>query len=360
MTDQGIDQPAIVNSNNIVKAIAGAASNWIDPTYPQRQQAVEDTLVLGNRFTEEAMAFAINQQMSLLTEEALQTWINGRKVDDPLSIGVLNAGNIPLVGLQDWLAVILTGHAYRGVLSSRSPHLLPAFSFDVIDRCPGLDIDFLTFDELLGAVDAVIASGSEETMGSVALACEDEGIPESRRLLRGHRYGVAVLSGKESATERENLAEDIFLHEGLGCRNVAIVWAPEDLAPDAYLEAFAAFRGVFPVHERTPGILKMKQAFLNAIGVSHAYGDGLEFLVSKGEPEQQEPGHVRWATYRTRQELISWIEENTEDIQLIVTGSQSADLHHLPLPVLPFGEAQRPALNWCADGRDTVEFLVSL
>ena len=104
----------------------------------------------------------------------------------------------------------------------------------------------------------------------------------------------------------------------------------------------------------------MKQAFLNAIGASHAYGEGMEFLVSRGEPEVQEPGHVRWVAYRTREELVSWIKNHEEVIQLVVTGNQGADLLDLSLPILPFGEAQRPALNWCADGIDTIAFLFAL
>ena len=55
-----IDQQALAN------AIAEIAAKWIDPEYPLRRSVVEETLDLENRFTEEAMAFAINQQMALL------------------------------------------------------------------------------------------------------------------------------------------------------------------------------------------------------------------------------------------------------------------------------------------------------
>ncbi|MFK7846464.1 MAG: acyl-CoA reductase [Rhodothermales bacterium] len=354
-----IDQQALSH------AIAEVASKWIEPTYPQRRSVVEDTLVLGNRFTEEAMSFAINQQMSLLNEGALLEWVNGRRVSDSQLIGVLNAGNIPLVGLQDWLAVVLTGAGYRGVLSSKSPFFLPAFALDVVDLYPDLDMDFVEYDPLFDQVDAVIASGGDETIAAVREKCIENDLSEKQCLLRGHRLSIALLTGNEGAADLENLAEDVLLHEGMGCRNVSIIWAPENVSPDPYLDAFAVFRSVFPVHTRTPGSLKMKQAFLAAVDTPHAYGEGMEFLVSKGAPEQQEPGHVRWAEYRTEKELISWIENHKDEIQLVLANKHTLNrfknITELDIPdVLPLGDAQRPSLNWCADGIDTIAFLQAL
>ncbi len=348
------------NQQALAQAIASTAERWRDPGYANRVNAIEQTLSLENRFTEEAMAFAVNQQMALLRFEALVSWLKGRRMQQPATVGVLNAGNVPLVGLQDWLAVVLTGGRYRGVLSSRSPFLLPAFSEDVAAGYPDLDVAFVSYEEMLPVSEAVIASGSEETLAKVREDCVEAGIPAEKCLLRGHRYAIAILTGNETPQQRENLAEDVLLHEGQGCRNVAVLWAPEDLKPDAYLEAFAIFRSVFPVHERTAGSLKMKQAFLDAIGASHAYGDGLEFLVSKGDPEPQEPGHVRWATYRTHKELVSWIQKHEDEIQLIVTGDKRIEGWNVSPLVVPFGDAQRPALDWCADGIDTIAFLQSL
>ncbi len=350
-----------VNSSQaLAQAIAATAERWTDPAYPKRVEVIRQTLNLENRFTEEAMAFAANQQMALLRFEAIVSWLNGRQMQQPVTVGVLNAGNIPFVGLQDWLAVVLMGGRYRGVLSSRSPYFLPAFSEEVAAAYPDLDVAFVTYERLLETSEAVIASGGEDTMAQVGEDCKKKGIAKERCLLRGHRYAVAILTGNETPQEKEYLAEDVLLHEGQGCRNVAVIWAPEDLEPDAYLDAFALFRSVFPVHERTAGSLKMKQAFLNAIGASHAYGEGLEFLVSKGDPEPQEPGHVRWATYRTHEELVSWIQKHEDEIQLIVTGDKRIDSWKILPLVVPFGDAQRPELDWCADGIDTIAFLQSL
>ena len=78
------------------------------------------------------------------------------------------------------------------------------------------------------------------------------------------------------------------------------------------------FRGVYPVHERTPGSLKMKKAFLAAQNVPHAYGEGLEFLVSKGDPNFMEPCHIRWAPYKSLEEVLQWVERKIEEIRFVV------------------------------------------
>ncbi len=345
------------------EAIAEAAAAWRDPEHEARAEAVKKTLGAPNRFTEEALAFALNQPLHLLTPEAIRAWTAGREAAAPLTVGVLNAGNVPLAGLQDFLAVLLTGHRYLGSVSSKSPHLLPAFAEEIKRRAPGLPAAFAEAEEVFAQADAIIATGTDETRAWASSECAAHGIPESRRLLRGHRFGVAVLDGEESADEREALAEDVLLHEGYGCRNAALVWAPKNLSPDPYLDALAAFRGVFPVHPEVPGTLQMQQAFLEATDQPHAYGEGLEFLVSRGAPEVQRPGHLRWAEYAHLREAAGWLRENAQKLQLVLARDAVAErLSELAkgLPLAPFGTAQRPPLDWRPDGTDTIGFLAGL
>lgn len=352
-----------------VAAIASAGEAWRDPEYPVRSRAVSKTLEIpDNSFTQEAVAFAVNQQMSLLTSDGLAAWLAGRRAHSPQTIGVLNAGNIPLVGLQDLLAVLLTGHRYIGSVSSKSPALLPAFASEVSTRHGGLELDFVESDELFDRADAIIATGSDETGRWVRDQAAAHHITQERLLIRGHRFAAAVLNGNETDEAYERLAEDALLHEGFGCRNVSVIWAPSGLSPDGFLDALARFRGIFPAHESTPRRLKIQQAFLEAMDVSHAYGDGLEFLVSKGEPEPQQPGHVRWAEYGKPRDVIEWLDLNAEHIQVVTTDSDLVqarrDTDAYPskpgFTVEPLGNAQRPPLSWRPDGIDTVGFLSKL
>ncbi len=356
------------DTEQLAESIAAVAVAWREPDHPERERAVEQTLALeSNTFTEEAVAFAINQQMALITARSLSRWIQGRRPRSRLTVGVLNAGNIPMVELQDFLAVVLTGHRYVGHVSSRSPALLPAFAADVSAHHGSLDAEFVTADELFKRVDAVIATGRDETAQWVHEQAAAHAIPEHRRLVRGHGFAVAVLDGEEADEDYEHLAEDALLHEGLGCRNVAIVWAPKDLAPDAFMDALARFRAVFPAHESTPRRLKMQQAFLAAVNAPHAYGEGLEFLISKGEPEAQQPGHIRWVEYSDVTDIRPWLDQHHHQVQLLTarpaviealrTGLHGSD--H-PFSIEPLGSAQRPPLGWCPGGIDTIEFLTQL
>ncbi len=346
--------------HDLIIAIAHVAEVWLDPDHPPRAEAAAQTLAAPNRFTEEALAFAVNQQMSLFTPEALTTWVGAQRAAASRVVGVLNAGNIPMVGLQDFLAVVLMGHRYLGSVSSKSPVLLPAFVEALRREVPSLAASFAPVEDVWAGAEAVIATGSDETRAWAEAQSAQHGIPAERCLLRGHRYAVAVIDGLETEAERDGLAEDALLHEGLGCRNAALIWAPEGMAPDAYLDHFAAFRAVFPPHPETPGVLSMQQAFLAALDLPHAYGDGLEFLLSKGEAEVQGPGHLRWVEYATLDDVAAWLTRHRDELQLILARPAVAQRLPAALPVEPFGEAQRPPLDWCPDGVDTLAFLASL
>lgn len=344
----------------LIEAIAAAAESWKDPDYGPRAEAVGQTLDLENTFTEESVAFAINQQMHQLSPGNLRAWMRGRVATASMVVGVLNAGNVPFVELQDFLAVTLVGHHYLGVLSSRSPFLLPAFAAEIRRYAPDLEIRFGTAEEMFTEADAVIATGSDEARAWAEDECEQHGILPERRLLRGNRVAVAVLDGKETEDDLEGLAEDALLHDGYGCRNVAIIWAPRGLAPDRLLDAFAAFRAVFPAYEGLEGALKMQQAFLDALRIPNAHGEGMEFLVSKGEPEPQRPGHIRWVEYDGVDEISVWLSSHRDIVQAVVSHQDSALTLGAGVLHVPFGNAQRPDLAWCPDGVDAVEFLAKL
>ncbi|MDE2995449.1 MAG: hypothetical protein OXT73_01720 [Bacteroidota bacterium] len=333
---------------SIINVLSKVARQWLDPDYGVREDAIERSLEADNRFTEAALNFAINQQMALLTSEALQAWQTELGWQPNESVAVLNPGNIPFVELQDLVAVLLSGRRYFGTVSSKSPALLPAFASDMLSLVPDLPLDLVDFEEAVGSADRVWASGSDETMDWVREQAAEYGIEEERCWLRGHRFSVSVLNGQESSEDLVDLAEDVLLHEGLGCRNVSIIFAPESLSIDPVLEAMATFRGMFEAHERTAGQLKMQQALLQAVDVPHAWADGHQFLISRGEAEVQAPGHVRWVPYTDRSQAETWISAQASTIQAVFSIMRELKV---PCPVEHLGQAQRPSLTWAPDGR---------
>jgi hypothetical protein len=300
--------------------------------------------------------------MTLLAPENLRCWVHAYPIaTSARTVGVIHEGNLPLDGLQDLLAIWLMGHAYRGVLSSESPHLLLAFTESVRERSSDLDAAFVALDALWEPSDAMIAGDlDDDALASLQASCTSQGIEPKRRSLRKRRYGVGVLDGLEDEDERMELAEDVLLHEGLGSRHLGILWAPESLAPDNYLESFALFRGVFPAHSRTSGSLKMKKAFLEAVEAPHAYGEGLEFLMSKGPPEVQDPCHIRWATYRSLDEVIAWLTAHQAEIQPVLFGERLKPALGEVASSDRFGTAHRPGIDWRPDEVDVLSFLAGL
>ena len=348
-----VDQDAL---DALIAVIVEQAERWSDPSYDVRREAISRTLSCDNVFTEAAMEFAVDQQMSELTRENLTKWVRGRRAAQPGIVAVLGAGNLPLVDLQDWLAVVLSGHQFVGVSSSRSPYLLRAFA-DSVRRHH--ESRFTDLDSALGVADRVIATGNTETMKDVRDAATTAGIPPEQILVRGSGFGVAVLTGNESADQWLDLAEDCLLHEGRGCRNVAVVFAPEGLSPDAFLDAAATWRGVFPAHARTPGALAIPKAMLEALQQPCAYADDLSFLVSAGDPEVKEPCHVRWAAYANLAEVAEWIDAQKEAVQIVATelAPDRIGLTSGARLVAPIGSTQHPPVDWQPDGKDTIAFL---
>ena len=341
-------------------ALAAVAARWADPDLPARAAAVAQTLAANDAFTFESVTFALNQTLAGWTEKALEAWRGERAAARPLTVGVLHAGNVPFGEAQDLAAVVLAGHRYRGVVSSRSPALVPAFVADLVAEAPGLDLGCVGFDELFGTAEAVVATGSDDTKALVVARCEAAGIPPGRRLLRGHRFSAAVLDGRETDDERERLAEDVLLHEGFGCRNVAVVWAPRGADADPVFAAFAHARAVYPAPPSTAARLRLPAAFLKATGQPHAALDDGSLLVSRGDPAPQAPGHLRWAEYDALDAPAAWLAAHADALQLVA--ARPGLLGRLPaaVPRVPLGEAQRPPLDWHPDGVDTLGWLAGV
>jgi hypothetical protein len=343
-----------MNQREVVERICDAALRWSDPEQSERVAAVHQTLSRANTFTPEAIGFALDHTTAELTDPKLTSWLNGRSSSRPSTVCVLSAGNIPAVEFQDWLAVILTGHRYLGVLSSKSNALLPAF---VESARLGDSTTFVSLSEGLELADALVATGSDDTVDEVGARALAGGIRPDRTLFRGTSYSVAVLSGKESESDMLGLAEDCLLHEARGCRSVPIVWVPRGFSPDDFLGAAAMFRSLFPAHASTMSSLRIPKALLEALGVPCAFADDLSFLVSLGEPAVQEPCHIRWVEYDAVVEAWSWVQQNYDEIQLVAA---AADVSAEGVVAVPLGTTQRLPITWLPDGVDTVEFLCGL
>ena len=167
-------------------------------------------------YTNENVYFAIQSWAEALTEENLNQWLNRYNLDNVTSkiVGLVLAGNIPLVGFHDFISVLLSGHKVVVKTSSNDQHLLPFIAKYLISVDPELE-NYITFVEgKLENFDAVIATGSNNTIGQFKNYFSNYPC-----LFRKNRTSLAVIKGDESDEDLKKLGSDIFNYFGLGCRS---------------------------------------------------------------------------------------------------------------------------------------------
>jgi hypothetical protein len=338
-----------------IRAIQETASRWHDPDYAPRQRALEETVDAPNRWTEQALDHALDRWIHQCTVEALERWLGTQTLSSGLTVGGFHGEEEPFSGLRFALAACGLGADYVGTVPDSSPALLPSIVQDVAQEIPSVEVDFVSQEEVLERADVVLAAPRDEKQ-AFEQVCREAGIPASHCYVQSQVYSVGLVDGHESEDEMERLAEDMLLYEGKGRRRLAILWAPRDHSPDAYLEAMARFRGLFPAHVDTPGTLQMQQAFLEAQDQPHAYADGLEFLVSRGKPELQRPGHVRWAEFDELQAVAEWRQAHEDEVYAVIARRHLHDQCPEEWTLRTPGGVHVPPLD-DVDGRDIVRFL---
>ncbi|KIA90531.1 acyl-CoA reductase [Kaistella jeonii] len=293
-------------------------------------------------FTQESQRFALNQWADLLTEKNLNDWLSKyRPSNIPKKVGLILAGNIPMVGFHDIISVILSQNIALIKLSSKDKTLLPFLLSKWQEFSEG-NIQY-EFVERLTDFDAVIATGSNNTARYLEYYFKDH-----LSIIRKNRTSIAVLKGDETESELQLLAEDIFRYYGLGCRNVTRLFIPEDFVIDALFENFLNFKEVIN-HNKYANNYEYNRAIylLN----QERFWDNNFVMLKEDEALFSPLSVLNFTRYKNLDEVKNFIEENEKDIQAIVAKPE------LGLDSIGLGEAQNPDLNCFADNVNTLEFL---
>jgi hypothetical protein len=288
---------------------------------------------------------ALNAWGELLREENLDAWLSAYLPDEEIpekAVGVIMAGNIPAVGFHDLLTVLICGHRIFAKLSKDDTFLMRWLSNQLIDLEPDF-ADRIQFPELLKNIDTVIATGSDNTARYFL-----HYFAHLPHLIRQNRTSVAVLNGKETATELAKLGEDIFRYYGLGCRNVSKLLVPEGYDFIPLLDALAPWESVASNHKYNNNYDYNKSIYL----VNREPHLDTGYLLLRASDQLVSPiSVVYYQTYSSGQELEEILVAQQDKLQCVVT-----DGAQLP-GSFDFGQAQTPALWNYADGADTVQFL---
>ena len=293
-------------------------------------------------FTPEFINIAVNNIVnSFLQKEKLNNWTTTYFLDDnivPKNVGLVMAGNIPLVGFHDFLSVFITGHKQTIKLSSKDDILLKHIVDKLMEWEPALS-DKIIFSDMLKGCDAYIATGSNNTARYF-----DYYFGKYPNIIRRNRTSVAIIKGNETEAELEKLADDVHLYFGLGCRNVTKIYVPAayDFVP--MLSAFKKY-AYFSDHTKYRNNYEYNLALLIMNNVFYMTNEST--LLVNNEQLFSPISQLNYSFYSYADNLLKNLELD-ENIQCVTGGN------------IGLGEAQQPSLTAYADGIDTMQFLLSL
>ncbi|WP_409557971.1 acyl-CoA reductase [Allomuricauda sp. NBRC 101325] len=296
-------------------------------------------------FTRENILFSLQQWGDALTEENLSEWLSQYEIQPvatPKTIGIIMAGNIPLVGFHDFICVLLSGNKVLAKLSSNDKILLPFLTNVLIEQEPELK-GYINFVEgKMEDFDAVIATGSNNTSRYFEYY-----FGKKPNIIRKNRNSVAILTGNETYEELLALGEDIFRYYGLGCRNVSKIFVPKDYDFEPFFNAIFEFKDIINEHKYANNYDYNKAVYL--MSEFKILDNG--FLVLKEDESLSSPISALFYTYYEDESVLrEQLKTMDEQIQCVVSAKGD----------VPFGATQKPKLNDYADGVDTLEFLLQL
>jgi hypothetical protein len=297
-----------------------------------------------NWFIPEFINLAVNNmatgflQPGLLDKLAV-TYSIPQENPSPQMIGIVMAGNIPLVGFHDLLCVFLSGHRAKIKASSKDEVLITHLVDKMISWQPETEYYF-AFSAMLKECDAYIATGSNNSSRYFEYY-----FSKYPHVIRKNRSSVGILNGQESAAELEALADDVYQYFGLGCRNVTKIFVPRNYDFRPLLEAFRKYDHLSDYH-------KYKNNYDYNLAVymlnNRYYMTNGSILLVEDSSITSPISQLNYEYYNNEDDVRARLLNN-DSVQCVVGKNN-----------IPFGEAQCPGIMEFADGIDTLEFLLHL
>lgn len=328
--------------SDFIKAFLEKESENYDEIDEECYTILRKSEIENSWFTIENQKFALKQWANLLTEENLKKWLSNYQIAKiPKKVGLILAGNIPMVGFHDVISVVLSGNIPMIKLSSKDKRMIPY----LLEKWNGFSAGNVRYEltERLANFDAVIATGSNNTARYLEYYFKDH-----LSVIRKNRTSIAVLKGDETNGQLQLLAEDIFRYFGLGCRNVTRIFIPEDFKIDRLFENFLNFKEIINHHSYANNYEYNRAIYLLN---QEKFWDN-NFVMLKEDEQLFSPlSVINFSRYSSLDAVKDFIATNEENIQAIVADPA------LGLNSINFGEAQNPGLDTYADHLDTMRFL---
>ena len=299
-------------------------------------------------FVENNVRQAIGAIASMLNKARLTTWLSDYNTNPETTkkIGIVMAGNIPMVGFHDLMCVLMSGHELHAKLSSQDKTLLSFFSKVLMYIDSGFEEKLYFHKESLKHCDAYIATGTNNSARYF-----EHYFGKYPNIIRRNRNSIAVLDGTESQETLKEIGKDIFDYFGMGCRNITKLYVPENYDFDQFFKAIYDYHDIVN-HSKYGNNYDYNKA-IYLMGSLDLLDNG--FVLLKEDQHIASPvGVLFYEYYKDINSLSDELKARDNDIQCIVATNKSFFRQVAP------GMAQCPAVNEYADGIDTMAFLANL
>lgn len=345
-----------------IENVSKAIIEWLQPDNSDLKKAVDQT-VENNLFSFQDIKHQILVLKSTLQKKNLEIWAKRSGLEHyslyRKKILCLHAGNLPLVGLQDLLAVVLAGGDYCGKISKKDPYLLPTIikklsEYNLIEKNQWS----LNLDDFSGIqMDAVLFAGSKSSANEVRSSLRSLKIIDDQTptLMRTAHFSIAFIEDRDPQT-MEDLTEAVFRYGGTGCRSVAIVIAPFHLDSEKcdftdYIESFWLKN---PQHQKPDDSLFYRYAYNRALEIPQAWLN--DFLIEENVSHPKEKFLLYWVKgdFNTLSDLVKEYENGLQSVYSTSNyiGKEVGGYH-----IEPLSQAQAPQIWWKPDQVDTIKWL---
>lgn len=336
----------IMTVNDHIKAFIHLGKLMKDIENPDIQDIQRLAFSHNGWFDETMVNMAFKAWSRQLEQDHILEWINKYDLSKNYpkkNLGIISAGNVPLVGLHDLLCGLITGHKVFFKASSKDS-ILMKWVIQVLSSFDNRYKDQLNLTEQLKDIDAVIATGSNNTSRYF-----EQYFGKFPNIIRKNRTSVGILYGDETEVELKALGNDIFGYYGLGCRNISKIFIPENYDIKRLFEALSDYEWVMDNNKYKNNYdynctlwLMNKEEFLTN-----------NFLMIKESAELVAPTSAIYTQRYSNSDDLKKLLGDLEREQIQCYSSKKEQ--HVDL-----GNCQNPNLWDYADNIDTISFLLKL
>lgn len=350
------------NLEKHISKISKSIEEWLQPDNAELKEAI-DLTVEKNLFSFEDIKHQVLVLKNCLDKQNLKRWANksGLKHDSlkGKKILCLHAGNIPLVGIQDLLSIVMTGGEYLGKISKKDPYLLPTLlkkfcDYKLVEK-RNLSLELANFKQQ--KVDAVLFAGSKSSVPKVegklnSLAIVTEKTP---MLMRTAHFSIAFITDNKPET-MEDLTEAVFRYGGNGCRSVAIVVEPFHLNSEkcSFTDYIESFWLKNPQFEKPTESLFYRYAYNKSIKKPQAWLN--DFLIEENVSRPNDKFVLFWIKGGIGK-LEKVIKKYKQGLQSVYSTTEYIGHEVAGFRIEPLSQAQSPPIWWKPDQVDTIQWL---